>query len=183
MSIERLKRTLEDAPVIKKGDYHYVVHPITDGLPSVDPELLEEVICEMLKVGEFDCDRIVTAEAMGVPLATALSLRTGIPFTIIRKRSYGLEGEVKVAQVTGYSKANLYINGLVEGDRIVLVDDILSTGGTLRAILHALQHIGVSVTEVIVAVEKSFGACEYGRSHREELQREFGVPVKTLCTF
>lgn len=183
MALDLLKKSLAEAPIIKKGNYNYVVHPITDGIPEIDPGLLEEVVEEMLRIGNFDCDRIITAEAMGIPLATAISLRTRIPFGIIRKRSYGLEGEVAVSQVTGYSKSELYINGLGKGDRVTLVDDVFSTGGTLRAILKALLHIGVEIVDIIIAVEKTFGADEYTESHRESIEKEFGVRIQTLQTF
>ena len=46
-------------------------------------------------------------EAMGIHLATALSLETGIPFVVVRKRQYGLPGEVAVHQTTGYSQGEL----------------------------------------------------------------------------
>ena len=59
---------------------------------------------------------------MGIPLAAALSLKMNIPFIIIRKRSYGLPGEVDVEQITGYSKSKLYINNLKKGDNIIIVD-------------------------------------------------------------
>jgi len=178
-----LKRTLAEAPVVKKGDYDYVVHPITDGIPAIEPGLLEEVTAEMLRIGNFDCDRIVTPEAMGIPLATSLSLKTGIPFTILRKRSYGLPGERSVAQVTGYSRSSLSINGLGRGDRVTFVDDVLSTGGTLRAIIKALQHMGVELVDIVIVIEKSFGAGLYEESRREAIQREFDVRIKALCTF
>ncbi len=129
MSLKHLEKSLYEAPIVKKGDYDYVIHPITDGVPYITPELLKEVTDEMKKhikkCGKFD--RIVTMEAMGIPLATSLSLDLGIPFTIIRKRQYGLPGEVSVEQVTGYSKSKMYINGLKKGDTIILVDDVLST--------------------------------------------------------
>ena len=64
-----------------------------------------------------------------MPLALMLSLQLGIPFTIIRKREYGLPGEVSIEQVTGYSKSKMYVNGLKKSDRVVIVDDVLSTGG------------------------------------------------------
>lgn len=149
-----------DSPIIKKGEYYYIIHPITDGVPMITPALLKEVTeglkKEIKKVGKID--RIVTMEAMGIPLASVLSLELGIPFTIIRKREYGLPGEVSVEQVTGYSKAKLYINGLKKGDRIVIVDDVLSTGGTLRAVLTALDKLGVSVKGVFIAIDK--GECK-----------------------
>ena len=157
MSLEHLKKSLEEAPVVKKGEYSYVIHPITDGVPEIKPELLEEVTCEMQKLIEEKCgqiDKIVTMEAMGIPLATALSLNMGIPFTIIRKRKYGLSDEVSVEQVTGYSKSKLYINGLKKGEKVVIVDDVLSTGGTLKAVITALKQIGVIIEGVFIAVDK-----------------------------
>ena len=156
MTLEFLKKSLMEAPVVKKGDYFYVVHPITDGVPEIKPELLDEVVNEMQdrieKCGQID--KIVTMEAMGIPLATALSLRMKIPFVIIRKRSYGLPDEYIVEKKTGYSKSELYINGLEKGDNIVIVDDVLSTGGTLKAVLAALKRIGVVIQGVFIAVDK-----------------------------
>lgn len=173
--LDRLKRSFEKTSVIQKGEYRYVVHPITDGVPRVDPDLLNEVLDTMeADLPKFDI--IVTAEAMGIPLATGLSLRTGKPFTIIRKRKYGLPGEVEVEQETGYSKGLLYINGLGRGDRILFVDDILSTGGTLRAILSALVGMGVIVAGVIIVVEKGDG------SVRKNLEKKFGVEIRTLVS-
>jgi adenine phosphoribosyltransferase len=137
MSLEILKKSLKEAPIVKKGEYRYVVHPITDGVPEIKTSLLNEVVCEMQRRIEKcgSIDKVVTMEAMGIPLATALSLNMDVPFTIIRKREYGLPDEISVEQVTGYSKSKLYINGLKKGDKIVIVDDVLSTGGTLRAVL------------------------------------------------
>ncbi len=174
--LERLKKSLADAPTIPKGDYTYVVHPVTDGIPRFDPELLTEIIDVMAAdLPEFDV--IVTTEAMGIPLATGLSLRTAKPFNIIRKRRYGLPAEVEVRQKTGYSTSKLYINGLGEGDRIVIVDDILSTGGTLRAVLEALRGIRVEVMEIVIVVEKGDGSVKRG------LEEEFGVSIRTLVNY
>ncbi|MGD1061084.1 MAG: hypoxanthine/guanine phosphoribosyltransferase [Methanomassiliicoccales archaeon] len=172
MSLERLKRSLEESPVVRMGDYQYFVNPITDGVPRAEPTILAEVVDEIMRVGEFDCDVICAPEAMGIPLAAALSLRLGIPYNIIRKRSYGLPGEVSVHQVTGYSEKELYLNGIGPGDRVTLVDDVLSTGGTLRAIIRALGSMGAVLVDVIVVVEKGEG--------RAVLEQELGVEIKTL---
>jgi adenine phosphoribosyltransferase len=174
MSLKHLEKSLYEAPVIKKGEYDYVIHPITDGVPYITPELLKEVSDEMKKhikkCGTFD--RIVTMEAMGIPLASALSLDLGVPFTIIRKRQYGLPGEVSVEQVTGYSKSRMYVNGLKKGDMIILVDDVLSTGGTLKAVLYVLKEMGVIVKGVFIAIYK--GTC------KSEIEKIYGVPITTL---
>lgn len=175
MILEILKKSLVEAPVVKKGDYFYVVHPITDGVPEIKPELLDEVVHEMQdrieKCGQID--KIVTMEAMGIPLATALSLKMKIPFVIIRKRSYGLPGEHVVEQKTGYSKSKLYINGLEKGDKIVIVDDVLSTGGTLKALLSALKKIGVVIKGVFIAVDKG----DVSKKIMDEFKVNIGVLV------
>lgn len=174
MRLKYLEKSLHEAPIVKKGEYEYVIHPITDGVPYIAPKLLREITDEMKKhirkCGTFD--RIVTMEAMGIPLASALSLDLEIPFTIIRKRQYGLPGEVSVEQVTGYSKSKMYINGLQKGDTIILVDDVLSTGGTLKAVLYVLKEMGVIVKGVFIAVYK--GAC------REEIEKTYAVPITTI---
>ncbi len=156
MSIELLKKSLLEAPIIKKEEYHYVIHPITDGIPETKPELLKEVVDELQRRIETcgKVDKIVTIEAMGIPLAAALSLKMNIPFIIIRKRSYGLPGEVDVEQITGYSKSKLYINNLKKGDNIIIVDDVLSTGGTIRAVLFALKNMGVTIKGVFIVIDK-----------------------------
>jgi len=174
MSLKQLEKSLYEAPIVKKGQYDYVIHPITDGVPYITPELLKEVTDEMKehikKCGKFD--RIVTMEAMGIPLATSLCLDLGIPFTIIRKRQYGLPGEMSVEQETGYSKSKMYINGLKKGDTVILVDDVLSTGGTLKAVLYVLKEMGVVVKGVFIAVYK--GTC------REEIVKIYGIPITTI---
>ncbi len=174
MSLELLKKSVFEAPVIKKGDYDYVIHPITDGLPYIKPDLLDEVSKEMEKLikkcGKID--RIVTMEAMGIPLASALSLSMRIPFTIIRKRSYSLPDEVSVEQVTGYSKSKLYINGLKKGDKIVIVDDVLSTGGTIKAVLSVFRKMSVEVKGIFIAIDKGNVA--------EKIQDEYDVKITAL---
>ena len=91
--LEKLVDSLRNAPVVKKGDYDYFVHGISDGVPALDPCVLKE-IAQVLKekLDLSGIDKIVGVEAMGIHIATALALETGLPFVVIRKREYGLEG-------------------------------------------------------------------------------------------
>lgn len=169
---EKLKKSLIESPVVKKGDYDYFVHPVTDGVPLVEPEILEEVAEGISEFGDMDVDKIVCVEAMGIHIATALSLKTLKPFVVIRKRSYGLEGEVAVHQMTGYSEGELYINGLKKGDKVILVDDVVSTGGTMIAVLKALKSMGVEIVDVMAVIEKGKG--------KYVVEDETGVKVRSL---
>src|SRR5665811_1395489 len=155
--LERLKNSLINSPVMKRGEYNYFIHPISDGVPSLDPHMVKEIADYIAEIADMNVDTILTVEAMGIPVANALSLKTGIPLTIVRKRPYFLEGEVELSQSTGYSKGVLYINGLKKGDRIIIVDDVISTGGTLLALVKALKNMGVEVTDVISVIGRGDG--------------------------
>ena len=172
MVFEALKASLAEATIIERGDYDYIVHPITDGIPRVEPRVLTEIVDALAEVGNFDCDMILTVEALGIPLATGLSLKIGKPFSIVRKKMYGLPGEVNMSQVTGYSKATLFINGLKAGDRVVIVDDVVSTGGTLWALVDALKKMQVQISDVLVVIEKT--------DKKAEIERKIGYAIKTL---
>ncbi|MBQ8179684.1 MAG: adenine phosphoribosyltransferase [Candidatus Methanomethylophilaceae archaeon] len=168
----RLEGCFESSPVVRIGEYAYFVNPISDGVPHMDPDLLEEVVEGLIGISEEEFDMILAPEAMGIPLATGVSLRSGIPFSVIRKRQYGLPGEINVDQRTGYSKSSMFINGLSPGDRVMIVDDVVSTGGTLRSIVDTLVSNGITVSCVSVVFDKSDDIDAIGRS--------LGVPLRAL---
>ena len=157
MMLKNLRETMKNAPIVRRGTYNYFIHPISDGVPLVRPELLREVIACIVKNACLDVDKIVTVEAMGLPLGAALSTMTDIPFIIIRKRKYELPGEIAVHQTTGYSKGELYLNGINKGDRVLIVDDVISTGGTMKAVIQALEQAGAIIEDIVVVIERGEG--------------------------
>ncbi len=171
---DRLKESLSNSPIVDRNGYPYFVHPLTDGVPQMEPAVLEEVIDWMLEVGDFSCEVILAPEAMGIPLAVPISLKLGIPYTVARKRSYGLEGELTLDQETGYSKSLMTVNGIRKGMRVTIVDDVVSTGGTLDALIRILQDAGATVVDVLVPVNKSSGT--------DIVLRDTGVIVKTMVS-
>ncbi len=172
MMLEKLKKSVEESPVVDMGDYHYFIHPLSDGLPLVEQELLAEVVEAVKAKADLDCDYILTAQSMGFPLAAALSMETGLPYKFIRKRKYGLDDEISIDQVTGYSESEMYLNFVEEGDRVFLIDDVLSTGGTLRGILTVLKNLGVEIVDVVVVFEKV--------GIKDELENELDIEIKSL---
>lgn len=169
--LERLKKSLFEAPVFRRGEYNYFIHPITDGVPEIKPDLIREVVGHIVRIADLEVDKIVTVEAMGIPICMALSLITDIPLVIIRKRKYGLPGEIEASQITGYSKSQLFLNGIKQGDRVIVVDDVVSTGGTLMATLGGLKAAGAIVKDVVVVIQRGEGA--------EKLRRQ-GYSIKTM---
>ena len=153
--MDRLHESLHEAPIVDKDGYQYVVHPISNGVPMLEPALLRDVVVGIVRAAELESvDKIVAPEAMGIHLATALSLQTDVPLVVIRKRSYGLGGETPLHQTTGYSESEMYINDVDEGDRVLLLDDLLSTGGTLAAVCDALDVVGAEIVDVVVVIRK-----------------------------
>jgi len=151
--------------MVKRGEYNYFIHPITDGVPLVEPALLRDVCSAMIKMIDWkDVEKIVVVEAMGIHIGAVLSVMTDIPMTVMRKREYKMPGEVAVHQTTGYSKGELYINGIKKGERVVIIDDVVSTGGTMRALLKALEIAGADVVDVCIAIQR--GNPDIGRPYK-----------------
>ena len=168
MTVEKydlLRQSVIDAPVVMKGEYAYFIHPLSDGVPQQSSELLaaaRDLIHE--RVDWDSVDIILGIEAMGIPLAAALCLHSGKPLVIGRKREYGLPGETPIDQSTGYSKGAIYLNDIHKGDRVFIVDDVVSTGGTLLPILKGIDSIGAEVADCWIVFEKGEGM-NYVRSH------------------
>ena len=162
--MQRLSASLESAPIVWKDGYPYFVHPVTDGVPRLDGEVLSAIVHLIgERVDWDDVDLILGIEAMGLPLTAPLSVQHDRPLVVARKRAYGLEGEVVVDQSTGYSKGAMYLNDVRPGERVLIVDDVLSTGGTLRAVIDGIRRCGAEVAQVVIVVEKGPGMADLHR--------------------
>ena len=174
-SLTILQDSLRGSPIIWKGDYPYFIHPISDGIPRMDADVLRatrDLIVEMVDWSKIDL--IVSVEAMGLPLLAAVGDATGKPTVVIRKREYGMEGEVRVDVSTGYSQSTTYINDISPGERILIVDDVISTGGTLEPILVTLEDMGVVLQDIVIAIEKGEGRARLAKERPE-------WPIRTLA--
>ena len=112
-----LHDSLRGAPIIWKGEYPYFIHPISDGIPRMEASVLRatrDLIVSMVDWSKIDL--VVSVEAMGLPLLAAVGEAAGKPTVVIRKRSYGMEGEVRVDVSTGYSESTTYINDIKAGE-------------------------------------------------------------------
>jgi adenine phosphoribosyltransferase len=169
----RLRESLAKAPVVRRGDYDYFVHPLTDGVLPVDESLLREAIeaVDALLPRRFDV--VVAPEAMALPLAAGITLTSGRPFVVARKRSYGLPGEQAVPYATGYSQGTFSVNGLRPNQNVVIVDDVVSRGGTIRAIAKAVRGAGARLVHVVILVNKD--------ADLAALAREIDAPVSAVA--
>ena len=166
--IEVLKQSFIKAPIIWKGDYPYFIHPITDGVPRLEPDVLKAIIELSVPLIDWQSvDMILGIEAMGLPLMAPLSMRTGIPMVIARKRQYGLKGEIEINQETGYSKGSIFLNDIKQGENLVIIDDVLSTGGTIRSVIEGVKKTGAVIQNIVVVVEKGPGMATLQKDYPE----------------
>jgi len=177
--LETIRQDLRKATIVripsKQGYYEYVVNPLSSGVPEIPTEALWGCAFEVARVANVKAsNKIITPEAMGIQIATALSLVTGIPMLVIRKKSYMLPGEIKIVKRTGYAEEVMYANGLNPGDTALLVDSIIATGGTYIAIIKELVSHGIVLADAVAVIER----VELGGVERVE--KETGVKVKTL---
>jgi adenine phosphoribosyltransferase len=100
----------------------------------------------------MDAQVIVVPEVKAVPLGHALSVRTKLPFVIVRKikKPYMADTlEVEVVSITTGVPQTLLLDGkdryLVEGKKVVLLDDVVSTGNTLQGLRALMDRAGAQV--------------------------------------
>lgn len=103
-------------------------------------------------------DTLVTPEVKAVPLAHAISVRTNIPYIVARKteKPYMVNAISKeVMSITTGKPQLLVIDGSdipkLQGKRVAIIDDVVSTGGTLTSLTDLLEHaIGAEVVATMV---------------------------------
>ena len=165
-----LRKSLEESPIVLKGEYAYFVNPLSDGVPRLNFELMDLVVKSIIEMVDWrQVDLILGIEAMGLPISTLLAYKMKKPMVVARKRSYGLEGEICVDQSTGYSKGELFINDLSPGERILIVDDVLSTGGTMNSIINGVKKSKAIISKIIIIFEKGDGLIELREKTSENI--------------
>lgn len=114
---------------------------------STKPKVLREIASRL--AGHTSGYTLLAGMELGaVPLAVALSLETDIPYLIIRKkeREHGtkkqIEGDIK------------------EGDKVLVIEDVTTSGGSTEKAVNAIRAAGGIVDEVIVVVDRESGATE-----------------------
>ncbi len=93
-------------------------------------------------------DRIAGPELGAVPLVTAISLDIGLPFVIVKKAG------------KGYATARQVEGELYPDERVVLVEDVVTTGSQAIESAAILRRMGVHVTDVLVVIDREEGAAE-----------------------
>ena len=106
-----------------------------------------------------------------------LLLSHNLPRTLARWTPTGASGEIRVPLANEYiqeGSVDIYLNGVTPVDQVILIDDRISTGGTLVSLVQAIRQSGAAILEIFTIGEKS------ENRGREHLLQETGFTVKTL---
>ncbi|MEZ5097824.1 MAG: orotate phosphoribosyltransferase [Nocardioides sp.] len=108
-----------------------------------DPALLGRVADRMVGLVPAGTELLGGLELGGVPIATAVSARTGLPALFVRK------------QAKEYGTCKLAEGPAVAGLRVTLIEDVITTGGAVRDATRALRTAGAVVEVVVCAIDRS----------------------------
>ena len=103
-------------------------------------------------------DKIVGLDARGFPMAGALSASTGIPFSMARKKGK-LPGETIFTEYEleyGTDELHLQKGAIEKGDKILVIDDVIATGGTLEAVITLTDRFQADVVGILSIMELEF---------------------------
>ena len=121
-----------------------------------DPELTEAVAEEMARRLPEGAEVLVTPEVKAVPLAHALAVRTGLPYVVARKtvKPYMIRPVTReVISITTGKPQTLVLDGAdverIRGKNVVIVDDVVSTGSTLKGLRELIESVGGRVVGVL----------------------------------
>lgn len=144
----RLIRAIVDFP--KPG---IVFRDITPLLGDVDA--FRDVIDVLAEQAPPDIDMVCGVESRGFIFGTPLALKLGAGFVPIRKpgKLPGAVAEEHFDLEYGSSVLAIHTDALHPGQRVLLVDDLLATGGTLQASLKLIEQLDAEVAQVQVVVE------------------------------
>lgn len=130
---------------------------------ETQPELLRELGKRFAKYVHDGVDRIAGAELGAIALAAATSLETGKPFVIVRN-----------SKKAGYGTGKLIEGKLEQGDRVLVVEDICTSGGQAIEAMKVLTEAGAAVDRLVVVIDRQEGG-------RQNVQ-EAGFTFESLFT-
>ncbi|GBD07672.1 Orotate phosphoribosyltransferase [bacterium HR21] len=126
------------------------------------PQLLQALGQELARLLPAETEVLAGMELGGIPLAVATAFASGLPCVFVRKepKPYGTRRQTEGTDVTGR--------------RVVLLEDVVTTGGQALAAVEVLRREGADVRAVLCVVDRQQGAAERLRA--------LGIPFRALFT-
>ncbi len=168
--LKKLIREVADFP--KPGINFYDITTLLK-----DPTGLEETIDAMTEACRgMDIDTVIGIESRGFIFGTPLAYQLGVGFIPVRKPKKLPAEKLSVSYDLEYGQDSLEMHkdAISEGNNVLIVDDLLATGGTAKAVVDLVESAGGKVAGLLFAVELNF-LCG-----REKLK---GQTVKSLINY
>jgi len=116
---------------------------------STDPKTLKLIARQAaFRIKQMDVNIIAGVELGGVPLATAVSMETELPLLIVRKA------------VKDYGTKSRFVGDIKPEDRLVMLEDVTTSGGSVRDAIEVVRETGANIKYVISVVDREEGAKE-----------------------
>lgn len=115
---------------------------------ETDPALLRDIGRLLAAALPAGTTRLAGPALGGVPLATAVALETGLPFAIVRPAS------------KGYGTAKLVEGRIERGDRVVVLEDVVTTGGQAVRAARIVEEAGAAVLAILAVIDRHEGGRE-----------------------
>ncbi len=112
------------------------------------PELLREIAAAMFDLLPFDTEVLAGLELGGVPVATALSLHTGLPAAFVRK------------QAKTYGTCKIAEGAPLEGRKVTVIEDVVTSGGQIVLSVNDLRAMGAKVDTALCVIDREAGGVE-----------------------
>lgn len=144
-----------------------------------DPDAFRAIIQALAtEARRLKVSRIAAVDARGFILGGAVAYETHTPFALVRKKGKLPYRTVAADYALEYGTGTIEIHAdaCTPGDRVLIVDDLIATGGTLVAAAGLFRQLGGEVAGVAAVIDLP----ELGGSAR---LRAAGLPVQTLCEF
>ncbi|WP_319543933.1 adenine phosphoribosyltransferase [uncultured Pseudodesulfovibrio sp.] len=152
MNLRHYVRDIPDYP--KKGITFYDITPILS-----DPKAFKFVMDQLYeKYKNCGADKIVAADARGFIFGAPLALRMGIPFIPVRKPgklpyknrcvTYDLE--------YGSDTLCMHVDAINRGDKVLMIDDLLATGGTAEGMVQLIKEAGGDIVGCGFVIQLGF---------------------------
>jgi adenine phosphoribosyltransferase len=155
LSSENLRsaiRTIPDFP--KPGILFRDISPLLE-----DASLFHSTITLLAKECEgITPSKVVGLDARGFIFGAALAYKLGLGFVPVRKKGKLPSATLSHSYDLEYGSATLEIHcdSIGKGESVIVVDDLLATGGTAGAAIHLLQQLGAKVAGLLVVIELGF---------------------------
>ena len=112
---------------------------------EADPALLKDIAGAMAALVPAGIDALAGLEMGGIPLATMLSQLTGLPVLFVRKKAKDY-GTCKIAE-----------GGTVKGRKLLIVEDVVTSGGAILDAAKALREEGAELAQVVCVIDRESG--------------------------